>query len=302
MSECKFEHVIVIGYGVIAGEVLRTVHEMAPIKGYTDEYVEHEVHPFNSAKKYAEAEHIECHVIENSQDLLAHFWKAVIKKTLIISASNNYLFPAELIANSNITIINFHNALLPELPGRNAPSWAIYEDRKSTGVTWHYVTAGVDAGDIIIQKKCDIEEDIKAYELTARLMKMASEAFDECYESVLCNTAKVSKQNILGKRRLYKSYEIPAGGRFELTSSPKDIYRLLRAMDYGKNDIFPAPVTQMGDDVIRIRRYQKVGSCEVKQGQQDRIYLPLNDEYYLMLKYDVIESDGRIRGGRQGDW
>ena len=87
------------------------------------------------------------------------------EKALIISASNNFLFPASLVAKPNITIINFHNALLPEYPGRNAPTWVIYMGEKETGITWHYVTAGVDEGNIIIQKRCEITDVTKAYDL-----------------------------------------------------------------------------------------------------------------------------------------
>ena len=29
MSECQFDHVVVIGYGVVTGEVLKTVYSLA---------------------------------------------------------------------------------------------------------------------------------------------------------------------------------------------------------------------------------------------------------------------------------
>ncbi len=295
MQECRFNHVIVIGYGVVTGEVLRIVHGMALKKGYTEEYIEHEIYPFNSAKKYAEAEKIAYHVIEDRKELLEYFRNAVKRKTLIISAGNNYLFPGELIADDNVTIINFHNALLPDLPGRNAPSWAIYEDRKYTGITWHYVTTRIDAGDIIIQRRCEIDNDMRAYELVAKQMKLASEAFRECYESVLSEDVMPIRQFITEDRRIYKSYEVPADGIFELSSSGKDIYRLLRAMDYGKNLVFPLPQTQLDDQMIRIRRYKKVKKEEIKQ-QQDRVFIPIDEDYALMLRYDVVESGGKIRG------
>ena len=77
-------------------------------------------------------------------------------------------FQKKIVSSENIVIINFHNALLPELPGRNAPSWSIYEGKDYTGITWHYVTEGVDEGDIIVQKKCDVTADIRAYELVSK--------------------------------------------------------------------------------------------------------------------------------------
>ena len=35
MSECQFDHVVVIGYGVVTGEVLKTVYSLAS-KYYTE--------------------------------------------------------------------------------------------------------------------------------------------------------------------------------------------------------------------------------------------------------------------------
>lgn len=296
MSECQFEHIVVIGYGIVTGEVLKTVHELALRYGYTDEYIEYEVHPFNTAKKYADTEGIKHNTIEDKKELTNYFEEVLKEKTLIISASNNYLFPARIVLNDNATIINFHNALLPELPGRNAPSWAIYEGKEYTGITWHYVTEGVDAGDIIIQKKCQITANIKAYELVAVQMRMAGEAFSECYESVLMDCATRNKQVVEPGRRLYRSCEVPGNGCFNLKDSPEKIYRLLRALDYGKNDIFPLVRTQKDGIDIQIRRYKIVSVADIDE-RTDRIYIPYDNESQLMLRYETIDESGKIGGG-----
>ena len=110
MSECQFDHVVVIGYGVVTGEVLKTVYSLASKYGYTYEYIEHEVHPFNAAKKLAEAEGIPYNILQDKKDLTRYFEELLMKKTLIISASNNYLFPEKIVSSENIVIINFHNA------------------------------------------------------------------------------------------------------------------------------------------------------------------------------------------------
>lgn len=73
----------------------------------------------------------------------------------------------------------------------------------------------------------------------------------------------------------------------------RDIMRLLRATDYGKNNIFP-PIKMVFDtnNVVKLSRYKKVYRtyCTDKQkwinyedGQ--RIYTWLNEAYELRLKY-----------------
>lgn len=85
----------------------------------------------------------------------------------------------------------------------------IYKGERETGITWHYVTAGVDEGNIIVQKRCEIGPDEKAYELTERLMNLASEGFAECFDTVLAENVQAVPQDLSGERRLYRSKEIP---------------------------------------------------------------------------------------------
>ena len=66
---------------------------------------------------------------------LTGYLKAIRKNTLVISANNNYLFPAEILGKHNLCVVNFHNALLPAYPGRNAPTWVIFDGEEKTGVT-----------------------------------------------------------------------------------------------------------------------------------------------------------------------
>jgi len=52
-----------------------------------------------------------------------------------------------------IGVLNRHNALLPKNRGRLTPFWVLYKGETETGVSIHFVTEDLDAGDIIVQKK-----------------------------------------------------------------------------------------------------------------------------------------------------
>lgn len=76
MSECQFDHVVVIGYGVVTGEVLKTVYSLASKYGYTYEYIEHEVHPFNAQRnllKQKEFRIIFCKIKRILLDILKNY-------------------------------------------------------------------------------------------------------------------------------------------------------------------------------------------------------------------------------------
>ncbi len=283
-----FQKVIIIGYGKAANEILLYVKKRQGDYRYQLEFIEHEIHPFSITKKLCKDNGIPFAEIADKKELTAYLL-SIHKKTLIISAGNNFLFPKEIVEKENITIINFHNALLPHYPGRNAPSWVIFMGEKETGITWHYVTAGIDEGNIIIQKKCMIAEDIKAYELTKQLMELACDAFVEYFDVIMHEQVRAEPQAIAPNRRMYYSYEVPADGFFEITEEPEYIYRLLRSVDYGKSSIFPRIRTNVNGNEAEILRYQKAvpDKCEVKEGF---FYLTLTEDSCLKIKYCYVKD------------
>lgn len=284
--ETAFNRVVVIGYGKAAGEILKYIDDRRADYGYTMEFIEHEPHGLSVTRQICGERGIPFDRIPQKQRLSAYL-DSVQEKTLIVSASNNFLFPASLVEREHITIINFHNALLPDYPGRNAPSWVIYEGEKRTGITWHYVTAGVDEGNIIIQKSCEIGPDMKAYELTERLMDLAVECFCECFDAVLAQNVQAAPQTILPGRRMYRSTEIPGEGILDLKEEPDKLYRQLRSVDYGKSGIFPPLQMMVEGKRAQVLRYRKIDPGKKKE-EASMIYLPLADGNLLKIKYHML--------------
>lgn len=279
----SFKNIIIIGYGWITGEVCKHIYSLQDTYGYDIRYIEHEVHAFNTVKSICEEHSIPYKTIEDKAELTDELAK-IDMKTLIISASNNYLFPKIILEKENITVINFHNALLPKYPGRNAPSWVIYENETITGITWHYVTSRVDAGNIIIQKQTNIGSDIKAYELSSTLMNLAYEAFTECIEDVINEKVESIEQEVDDNRKMYLSKDIPGDAYFDVNDNWEDIYRLLRATDYAKYDIFPPVSTVINGEEVIILRYKITDRDKLKEGEGFLSYI-IDDEKALQIKY-----------------
>lgn len=284
--ETEFQRVVVIGYGKAAGEILKYIADRQADYGYRLEFIEHEQHALSVTKKICAERGISFSALPDKRELGAYL-NEIREKTLLVSASNNYLFPASLVERAEITIINFHNALLPDYPGRNAPSWVIYQGEKRTGITWHYVTAGVDEGNILIQKTCGIGPDTKAYELTEQLMDLACEGFTECFDAVLSEKAEARPQAFSPERKMYRSTEMPGKGFLDLQEEPEKIYRLLRSVDYGKTGVFPPLQTEVKGARAEVLRYRKV-SPEKKKEEAGTLYLPLADGNLLKIKYRLL--------------
>jgi phosphoribosylglycinamide formyltransferase 1 len=68
-------------------------------------------------------------------------------------------------------IVNIHPSLLPKYKGLNTHSRAIDNKDKFTGCTVHYVTAKLDSGKIILQKKIKITTDDNPSSLAKKVLK-----------------------------------------------------------------------------------------------------------------------------------
>ncbi|MDE6212456.1 MAG: hypothetical protein K2M70_03145 [Lachnospiraceae bacterium] len=281
--ETDFRRVVVVGYGKATGNILKYVDDKKTDYGYSLEFIEHEPHALSVTGQICKERGIPYASIPDKKKL-GGYLGGIKEETLILSASNNFLFPASLVERENITIINFHNALLPDYPGRNAPSWVIYQGESQTGITWHYVTAGVDEGSIIIQKTCEIGPDMKAYELTERLMDLACEGFYECFAAVLAKSVQARPQQFSPDRRMYRSTQVPGDGFLDLKKEPEELYRLLRSVDYGKSDIFPPLQTLVDGARAEVLRYRKIAP-EKRKDEEKMLYLSLADGNLLKIKY-----------------
>ena len=68
-------------------------------------------------------------------------------------------------------IINIHPSLLPKYKGLNTHQKALKNKDKFSGCTVHYVTAKLDSGKIIMQKKIKIKKKDNIRSLTSRILK-----------------------------------------------------------------------------------------------------------------------------------
>lgn len=83
---------------------------------------------------------------------------------LFVSMSFNQIFRDEIINVPRLKTINCHAGKLPFYRGRNILNWALINDEKEFGITVHYIDAGIDTGDIILQNCYPItdEDDYKS--------------------------------------------------------------------------------------------------------------------------------------------
>ncbi len=94
--------------------------------------------------------------------------RAMNPDLLVVAAYGQILKP-EVLAVAAQGGINVHASLLPKYRGAAPVAWAIWKGEIETGVTIIRMSAGLDAGEILIQESVEIFPNETAGELEARL-------------------------------------------------------------------------------------------------------------------------------------
>jgi phosphoribosylglycinamide formyltransferase-1 len=106
---------------------------------------------------------------------------------LIILIGYMRILSKEFVAEWRGKIINVHPSLLPAFAGgmdSNVHQAVLDAGVKETGCTVHYVTEEVDAGPILIQKKCAVLADDTVDSLKARVQKLEGDALVEAVNNL----------------------------------------------------------------------------------------------------------------------
>ena len=222
-----FEKAIVVGSGQLAFHCARILaqYEM-PV-----EVLELKVTDSTTLEKMCAGEEIAYATVDKRT--MAERLMQETATVLVVSAANTYLFPAQFLAKENVTVINWHNALLPRHKGRNAESWTIYEGDKETGVTWHYALPAVDAGGVIAQSVISLDEPYTALQLYKKQYETGLEMFKAFAIELITEGIEGRMQQEAEEEQLHYAKDVPNEGFLDLDWDIGQMKRFLRAMDYG---------------------------------------------------------------------
>ena len=92
-------------------------------------------------------------------------------------------------------IINVHASLLPKYRGAAPVQWAIANGETNTGVTTMRIDAGLDTGDILLQRETPIGPEESAVELLARLAVTGADILIETLAGLGNGTLTARKQD-----------------------------------------------------------------------------------------------------------
>ncbi|MEI4831847.1 phosphoribosylglycinamide formyltransferase [Bacillus sp. FJAT-53711] len=134
-----------------------------------------------SAKDYESKEAFEQEILKKLQESEIDW---------IILAGYMRLIGPTLLAAYGGRIVNIHPSLLPSFPGKDAVGQAIEAGVKVTGVTIHYVDAGMDTGPIIAQEAVAVSEDDTRESLQKKIQLVEHRLYVDTVKSLLHSEVK----------------------------------------------------------------------------------------------------------------
>jgi len=92
----------------------------------------------------------------------------------IVIIAYGQIIPARLLPIPRLGWINLHASLLPRYRGAAPINWAIVNGETKTGVTTMRIDAGMDTGDMLLQREMEIGTTETAPELAARMAELGA--------------------------------------------------------------------------------------------------------------------------------
>ena len=139
----------------------------------------------------AEKHNIPTQLIKRGKDFSKNLEKAIPENTdLIVLAGFLSILKSEFCEKWSGKIINIHPALLPKFGGKGMWGHHVYNavieaGEKESGATVHFVTSGIDEGEIILQGKFDVEENDTAETLAQKVHQVEYDIFPKAIDLVL---------------------------------------------------------------------------------------------------------------------
>src|SRR5690242_13119306 len=120
---------------------------------------------------------------------------AGLQPDAIIVVGYGRIIPQWMLDLPSLGNINLHASLLPKYRGAAPIQWAIAQGETVTGNTTMRIDAGLDTGDILLQREFPIQPDDTAESLAPRLSAMGAELMIETLHGLEAGTVRARAQH-----------------------------------------------------------------------------------------------------------
>jgi len=166
---------------------------------------------------------------------------------VVIVAAYGKILPPALLTLPPLGCINIHASLLPHYRGAAPIHWAIARGEAVTGITIMQMDAGMDTGDILLQRETPIDAVDTGQTLHDRLARLGADAVLAALAGLERGTLTRTPQD--PSRATLAPLLRKDDGRIDWAHAAVDLERLVRAFDP-----WPSAFTFIGGKRLRVLR------------------------------------------------
>jgi methionyl-tRNA formyltransferase len=149
----------------------------------------------------------------------------------IININSTVILPPEVLALARAAAINMHPGRLPDYAGLHTHQWALRNGEKRFAITVHYMEAGIDTGDIILQREFEITPRDIGLTLYHKCMREGIRGISDVLQLILSGQVLPRSPQDLTRYRLFRHHDA-LDGRIDWTWSATQIEHFVRAGNY----------------------------------------------------------------------
>jgi methionyl-tRNA formyltransferase len=144
----------------------------------------------------------------------------------VVIIAYGQIIPAQLLSVPKFGWINLHASLLPKYRGAAPIHWAIANGETETGVTTMRIDAGMDTGEILLQREIPIGRTEAAPDLSVRLAEAGASLMEETLRGLMAG--KISARAQDSSKATYAPLLKREDGCIEWSRSAKEIFDRMR--------------------------------------------------------------------------
>jgi methionyl-tRNA formyltransferase len=146
----------------------------------------------------------------------------------IVVVAYGQILPQDILDVPRFGCINVHASLLPKYRGASPINYTVMRGEAQTGVSVMYMSAALDAGDVILQESADIPEDMTASILHDALMAMGPKLLMEALSKIENGTAIRTPQD--NAQSCYAPMITKQMCRIDWNNAAREIYNQIRGL------------------------------------------------------------------------
>ena len=206
-----------------------------------------------------------------------------IEADIYVVAAFGQILSQEILDIPRFGCVNIHASILPEYRGAAPIQQAIIDGKKTTGVTIMQMAAGMDTGDILLQREIPIDPEETGGGLFDKLSVLGGELIVEALPKIEKGELTPVPQD---ESRATKCGKLSKDmGRVDFSKDAESIRNLVRGLNP-----WPSAFTYLDKKMLKIWKAEAVDSPDKDKGKAPGTIVSVSRD-----SFDVVTGEGLLR-------